>query len=234
MAVQDDFCRRVPARPSLARWRVPRAPSTAAASFRSRADPSSRHRGTALPLPCGCVRRAPQGPPLVSRFSRRDPASGASSLADARALGARPLVFCGGSLRRDPRRPRAARRLLQSNHSASTTVDDPNPAHRAGSLPPSQLYSRVATAVRRRFLSVASPPVANRDFTGQGSGLGVSAFIDPTPLLRDRSRRELCPAPLGSGTSCCSPRDEADWSFPAITWASLPSPAPRLPWRPRD
>jgi len=45
--------------------------------------------------------------------------------------------------------PRVARRLLQPNRSTSMTVDDPNPAHRHGGLPPSQLFSRVATAEQR-------------------------------------------------------------------------------------
>jgi hypothetical protein len=77
----------------------------------------------------------------------------------------------GVTPRRGHARPRAARRLLQPKHSASTTSDDPNSAHRAGSRPPTQLFSRMA-ATQNHFLTVVVLSTANRAFTGQGSGLG--------------------------------------------------------------
>lgn len=105
-------------------------------------------------------------------------------------------------------RPRAARRLLQSNHSASTTMDDPNSAHHVGGRPPTQLRSRMATANApgphpRGHDENDALRAANRAFTGQGSDLGGCTHLRrPDASLRDRSRRELRPAPLGSNTSC--------------------------------
>lgn len=101
----------------------------------------------------------------------------------------------------EPDRPRAVHRLLQPNRFASTAVDDPEPR-----------------APRRRSPAVAAPVAsgcsietltfrrisraANRDFTGQGSKWRRNRLSTTTPLERDRSRRELRPAPIGSGTSC--------------------------------
>lgn len=45
---------------------------------------------------------------------------------------------------------------------------------------------------------------ANRDVTGQGSRSRRNRLVDLDASRRDRSRRELCPAPLGSSTSCRS------------------------------
>lgn len=49
-----------------------------------------------------------------------------------------------------------------------------------------------------------APQAANRDVTGQGSRSRRYRLIDFDTSRRDRSRRELCPAPLGSSTSCRS------------------------------
>jgi hypothetical protein len=72
--------------------------------------------------------------------------------------GARPYRLGRGFTSPSDERPRAARRLLQPNRSASTIVDDPNPAHRTGSRPPSQLFSRVATAEAQPFGTLRTRP----------------------------------------------------------------------------
>jgi hypothetical protein len=109
-------------------------------------------------------------------------------------------------------RPRAARRLLQPNRSTSTTVDDPNPAHHDSGLPPSQLFSRVAAAEQSsarhqaRSLAVAVPWCHRGQPMRHGPGVVSSTFPSLCGLdasRRDRSRRELCPAPLSSDTSRC-------------------------------
>jgi hypothetical protein len=65
---------------------------------------------------------------------------------------------------------------------------------------------------------------ANRDVTGQGSKSRRYRLVDFDASRRDRSRRELCPAPLGSSTSCRSPVVGGLGAIPSALDAPLPAP----------
>lgn len=68
------------------------------------------------------------------------------------------------------------------------------------------------------------PQAANRDVTGQGSRSRRYRLIDLDASRRDRSRRELCPAPLGSSTSCRDPVVGGLGAVPSALEAPLPAP----------
>jgi len=76
----------------------------------------------------------------------------------------------------------------------------------------------------RKNASFRSRPTqaANRDVTGQGSKSRRNRLFDFDASRRDRSRRELCPAPLGSSTSC---RSSVVGGFGAIP-SALETPLP--------
>lgn len=104
-------------------------------------------------------------------------------------MGRAPLVdFCN---RIDPR---------------ARTAEHPNPAHRINGRPLAQLFPRMATLgpVDARPLAGASRwSAASRDVTGQGlEARALTSHFASGTSHRDRSRRELRPNPIGSGTSC--------------------------------
>ena len=76
---------------------------------------------------------------------------------------------------RSSRKAGAVRRLLQPDRFASTTVDDPNPAHHDGSRLPTQLHSRVAGA---------ETPLSKRSALGQPRlhGPGVEGTGEKRPI----------------------------------------------------
>ena len=148
------------------------------------------------------------------------PTDGSAGSSPAGAMGRAPLVdFCN----------RIDLRARPSERS--------NPAHRTGSRPPAQLFSRVAALdpVRDRSLSEASRwSAASREFTGQGL---VARVLSPRIALsashRDRSRRKLCPNPIDPDTSCRK-LVTAQAGVSRVAEASFPSapfyePARRLP-----
>lgn len=138
--------------------------------------------------------------------------------------GARPR--CSIEVRSiEPERPRAVRRLLQPNRFASTTMDDPNPAHRVGSRPPSQLRSRVAVAEMplSRHSARGQPRLhgpgverwANRpiDSTPPGAIARAGSFAPPrwarTPRVADSLRRGLELLPRRRALRCRRPCESA-------------------------
>lgn len=152
-------------------------------------------------------------------------------LSHARARPQWPTEVCTGSVLA---RPRAARRLLQPNRSASTTVDDPNSAHRIGSRPPIQLFSRMAAAMTLEPLPCSRG--ASHPARGQPSvnGPGIEsrrspAFVDTTPHCAIARVRELCPAPRGLGHLMLRTRDATDWSYLRHARAPLPAPVASSP-----
>ena len=101
---------------------------------------------------------------------------------------------------------------------ARPKADCSNPAHRTGSRPPTQLFSRVATLVpdRRGFLSVAGRwSAASRDFTGQGPE--ARWRVAPHCLVRLPLRSlatGALPQPDRPGHLVSRARGAAGWSLP--------------------
>jgi hypothetical protein len=135
------------------------------------------------------------GPPPVLELCRPSPASDALSPFAHEEEG----LDSAASARLSPRgrtAPRAARRLLQSKRSTSTTWG------------PTEPFASLVTPDFRRALDrlekvrelLAEP--RNRVVTGQGPVARRLSPPHPAPLVRACARRELCPNPIGSNTSC--------------------------------
>lgn len=161
-----------------------------------------RLRGTAQSLPCGRVLRAPQGPPLISRLSRRDPASGASSLADARALGARPR----GLLRRfTPKNAEEA-----SRRSSTSAIESLHEHDRGRSE--SRAPRRQSPTVAALFAGGYAVPLNNHHVRSLAVAVqwwSVMRGRWPTETSRARDRVSAFPPSLTRHLSCAIAREES-------------------------
>jgi len=113
--------------------------------------------------------------------------------------------------------PRAARRLLQSKRSASTTCGPRNPVTPIGrSTCAELLILRDRSSSRlghRRFYTTKIQSKGSRGFTGQGPWIALQSIDCSAGLLRDdRSSWRLRPNPIGSNTSCRATRVDYDRS----------------------
>jgi len=145
--------------------------------------------------------------------------------------------------------PRAARRLLQSKRSASTTVGPTKPHPQVGPRGfrrAPHLGSRSRPGMRRRGLAAVVPPFGSRGFTGQGPFVSESACADGSrsgslpPRLR-ATRASPQPDRL-SDTSCRAVRSPRGWSrrdaartgrAPSKISSTRPAtPLSRSRWRP--
>jgi len=138
-------------------------------------------------------------PPPCLGLCRPGPASDAlSPLAtrgEARPRRFRELIAPGRTT------PRAARRLLQSKRSASTTANRRNPTRKlrtSGFRPRRDAQEKV-----RRFLSERR----SRVVTGQGLESTSAVAVISSASRRACARRELRPNPIGSDTPCRGTRD---------------------------
>jgi hypothetical protein len=149
-------------------------------------------------------------------LAARDPASDALSPPRSRRRGwldrgrYRALFTPGRSW------PRAARRLLQSKRSASTTSRPRNPMRmEAARLSPSSSPAApVRTSMGPRRFPDTIPPRRSRGLTGQGPlnrDTLLSKGLTGLPR-RDGSLRRLRPNPIGSNTSCRATRVDYDRS----------------------
>jgi hypothetical protein len=139
------------------------------------------------------------------RLAADDPASDALSLLAALSRGgARPIVVIHVLFARGRGGPRAARRLLQSLRSASTTTDVRTPQDHAGGRPLTQLRSRRHASRRRRAADGLRTSRSSSQSRGHGPGAVLRGQLGLAlgASHRDRSRGELRPNPIGSDTSC--------------------------------
>lgn len=127
---------------------------------------------------------------------------------------------------RSSRTADAVRRLLQPDRFASTTVDDPNPAHHDGSRLPTQLLPRVAGA---------ETPLSKRSALGQPRlhGPGVDDTGENAQVPRRLPTRSLAPRavprPAGLEHLMSQARALQGWSCPASPGYPLPAPVRDCP-----
>jgi hypothetical protein len=166
----------------------------------------------------GCLpsTSAPSAP--LSRGNHEEPATVLTAL-PPRAGFRRSFASCAHSRghpfeaeRLDPdaleRGPSAARRLLQSNNPRARLLDRLNPDQRPRKLPPGCASREAPPMVLTRWRRSSSPeracdPSEVRGDTSRGvTGQGLAWLSPSSAPRRDCSRRELCPNPIGSDTSC--------------------------------
>jgi len=147
-------------------------------------------------------------PPPISRFSHRDSASGASSppaMLSHRV--ARPIDVIRRLFARGREGPRAACRLLQPNRSTTTTGNEsfePR-APRRQSPTDTALPADGYAGPSRTEPPFGSTSLERGQSRGHGPGARDPGAVAPHCLGAshcDRSRRELCPNPISSDTSC--------------------------------
>ena len=170
--------RRSAARPARTAFTV------ASSKAPARATQDAFHRRVPRSTNPACAKRSrTRDPPPIPGLCRPGPASGAPSPLAPGGGGARPgrfrALFTPGRTW-----PRAARRLLQSNRSASTTVGPSKPRTRIGPFGfrrAPYLESGSRSGMRYRANGTV-PPGESRGFTGQGPLVSSgSAFARPAP-----------------------------------------------------
>lgn len=187
---QDRFHRPPVKEDGFPRPRAPSADNVLPSSRRSRdrlGFVRARHRSPGLAT--GTRLPALLRPSLCSRTERLDPTTLSADSSPAGAMGhAPPVDFCN---RIDLR---------------ARTEERSNPAHRTGGRPLAQLFPRVATlgpvsVAPFRERTAGARPVESSRVRGSKARARSSRMIS-SASHHDRSRRELCPDPIASDTSC--------------------------------